>query len=227
MTRHEQHQRTWAVHICINLAIYVSIGVPHDCAHAGLSMLMRGRGAGVDVGRRDTLAWGCVGCVGTHITLTRGDVGAGVGGQGLLTRGCVGADVGALGVWTGGAPSVGGLLAVLLVLLFVLLFVVLLVVLFGVLVAVFILLGLFALGLLVLIRCFILVVFITFVLGFIGATSPVALGSGSGDGLSTGVVVGWRGLLARGATKGLTWRCNADAAGGQHTLGTNVEIKEQ
>ena len=60
MTRHEQHQRTWAVHICINLAIYVSIGVPHDCAHAGLSMLMRGRGAGVDVGRRDTLAWGCV-----------------------------------------------------------------------------------------------------------------------------------------------------------------------
>ena len=103
MTRHEQHQRTWAVHICINLAIYVSIGVPRDCAHAGRSMLTRGHGAGVDVGRRDTLAWGCVGCVGARITLTRGDVGAGIGGQGLLTCGRVGgrnvgADVGALGV---------------------------------------------------------------------------------------------------------------------------------
>ena len=151
--------------------------------------------------------------------------------------------MGVLGVWTGGAPGFGGLLAVLLVLLLVLLFVVLLVVLlivllivllvmlfivlFGVLVAVFILLGLFVLGLLVLIRCFVLVVFITFVLGFIGATSPVALGSGSGDGLSTGVVVGWCGLLARGAAKGSTWRCNADATGRQHALGTNVEIKEQ
>ena len=145
----------------------------------------------------------------------------------------------ALGVWMGGAPGFGGLLAVLLVLLFVLLFVVLLVVLlvmllvmlfvvlFGVLVAVFILLGLFTLGLLVLIRCFILVVFVTFVLGFIGATSPVALGSGSGEGLSTGVVDGWCGLLARGAAKGSTWRCNTDAAGGQHALSTNVEIKEQ
>ena len=123
------------------------------------------------------------------------------------------------------------LLISLFVLLFVVLLVVLLVVLFGVLfgvlVAVFILLGLFALGLLVLIRCFILVVFVTFVLGFIGATSPVALGSGSGEGLSTGVVVSWCGLLARGAAKGSTWRCNADAAGGQHVLGTNVEIKEQ
>ena len=243
MTRHEQHQRTWAVHICINLAIYISIGLPHDRAHAGRGMLTCGRGAGVDIGRHNTLARGCVGCVGARITLTRGDVGAGIGGQGLLTHGHVGADMGTLGVWTGGAPSIGGLLAVLLVLLFVLLFVVLLVVLlimllivllivlfivlFGMLGAVFILLGVFVLRLLVLIRCFILVVFIPFILGFIGATSPVALGSGSRDGLSTGVVVGWCGLLARGATKGSTWGCDADAAGGQHALSTNIEIKEQ
>ena len=98
MTRHEQHQRTWAVHICINLAVYVSIGLPHDRAHAQRSMLMCGCGAGVDVGRHDTLVWGCVGCVGTHIALTCGDVGAGgvgtgIGRWGLLTCGHVGGRV--------------------------------------------------------------------------------------------------------------------------------------
>ena len=62
------------------------------------------------------------------------------------------------------------------------------------------------------------------VVGFIGATSLVALGSGSGEGLSTGVVDSWCGLLARGAVKGLTWGCNTDAAGGQHALSTNIEI---
>ena len=64
-------------------------------------------------------------------------------------------------------------------------------------------------------------------LGFIGATSLVALGSGSGDGLRSGVVVGWCGLLVRGAVKESTWGCNADATGRQYMLSTNVEVKEQ
>ena len=136
-----------------------------------------------------------------------------------------------LGVWTGGTPGIGGLIAVLLVLLFTLLFIMLLVMLFivllGMLVAVFILLGVLVFGLLVLIWFFILVVFVPFILGFIGATSLVALGSGSGDGLRSGVVVSWCGLLVRGAVKELTWGCNADATGRQNTLGTNVEVKEQ
>ena len=134
-------------------------------------------------------------------------------------------------MWTGGTPGIGGLIAVLLVLLFTLLFIMLLVMLFivllGMLVAVFILLGVLVFGLLVLIWFFILVVFVPFILGFIGATSLVALGSGSGDGLRSGVVVSWCGLLVRGAVKELTWGCNADATGRQNTLGTNVEVKEQ
>ena len=55
----------------------------------------------------------------------------------------------------------------------------------------------------------------------------MALGSGSRDGLSSGVVIGWCGLLARGAMKGSMWGCDTDATGGQHALDTNVEIKEQ
>ena len=82
---------------------------------------MRGRlgadGAGVDVGRRDTLARGRVACVGVHIALMRGGVGAGgggtgVGGRGLLTRGRVGgsgvgAGVGGLGAGLGALGVVG------------------------------------------------------------------------------------------------------------------------
>ena len=161
---------------------------------------------------------GCVGCVGA------GGVGTGVGGQGLLTCGRVGghdvgADVGTLGVWTGGTPSIGGLLTVLLIVLFT--------VLFGMLVAVFVLLGVSILGLLVLVWFFVLVMFVPFILGFTGATSLVVLGSGSRDGLSSGVVIGWCGLLARGAAKGSTWGCNTDATGGQHVLGINTEIKQE
>ena len=180
---------------------------------AGRGMLTCGRGAGVDVGRCDMLAWGCVGFVGTRILLTHVDVGAGgvgtgIGGRGLLTRGrvggCnVGAAVGALDVWTGGTSGVGGLLAVLLVVLSI------------VLVAVFVLLGVFILGLLVFLQFFVFVVFVPFVVGF----------SGREVGLSNHVIVGWCGLLARCTAKGLMWGCDADAAGGQHALSTNIEIK--
>ena len=155
---------------------------------AGRGMLTRGCGAGVDVGRHNMLAQGCVGCVGACIMLTHGDVGAGgvgtgIGGQGLLTCGAVGghnvgADVGALGVWTGGASGVGGLLAMLLVMLLVLLLIVLLIVLLVmlfivlsvmlsiVLVAVFVLLGVFVLRLLVFLWFFVFVMFVPFVVGF-------------------------------------------------------------
>ena len=89
-------------------------------------MLMRGHlgadGAGVNIGRRDTLAQGCVACVGVCIALMRGGVGAGgggtsVGGHGLLTHGRVGgsdvgAGVGTLGAGLG-ALGVVGLVVVL------------------------------------------------------------------------------------------------------------------
>ena len=157
-------------------------------------------------------------------------------------RGCVGghdvgADVGTLGVWTGGTSGVGGLHTVLLVMLFILLVVVLLIILLiillivpfivlpimlsVVLIAVFVLLGVFVLELLVFIQFF---VFLPFIIGFIGATSLVSLGSGRGVGLSSHVIIGWCGLLARGAVKGSMWGCDTDATGGQHALSTNIEI---
>ena len=150
--------------------------------------------------------------------------------------GCdVGADMGALGVWMGGAPSIDGLLAMLLIVLFILLLVMLLIVLFimlfvmliavfVMLFTIFILLGVI-LRLLAFVRFFVFVVFLPFVVGFIGAISLVALGSGSRDGLSSGVIIGWCGLLARGAAKGSTWGCDADATGRQHMLNTKIEIK--
>ena len=126
-----------------------------------------------------------------HASLRCGSVGAGIVWCGLLTCGCVGGSsvgtgMGMFGVWLGSAHTVDVLVIMLVAFLVML-------------VAVFIVLGIFIVGLVVIIWLFIFITSIPFVIlcflervaaivGFIGAvlqfSGPAALGSGSGHRLS-------------------------------------------